>query len=141
MVASLELPCTIGRDIRDDVCRRRLDVGDDELGGKSRRAAEAVLLPRVDEGPRRVGIGNGGTGRREAETPSRTFAATFDRPHRRRPTERAARGRKHAQPRAAGRAERVGGTATRDAAARKHEIDEPNRQSYVANRNVSVPIS
>jgi hypothetical protein len=34
MSASPELPGRIGRDIGDDVCRRPIDVGDDELGGK-----------------------------------------------------------------------------------------------------------
>ncbi len=49
MVSPLQLPDRVGRDIRDDVCRRSLDVGDDELGGERSDLAEPALLPGANE--------------------------------------------------------------------------------------------
>jgi hypothetical protein len=139
MVAALELPRGIGRDIRDDVCHRSLDVSGDEVGGNCRDAAETVLLPPVDERARRPGVGNRRACRGEREPAPGTFAAPLDRPRRRGAAAPAPRRWQETQLRAAGEAKGVGSNTTRRAAARQEKIDEPRRSRYVAERNVSVP--
>jgi hypothetical protein len=139
MVAALELSRTVGWDIRDDVCRRPLDVGDDELGSESRCSAEAVLLPRVHERPRRAGVCNRRARRGERQPPSGTFAAALDRPGRRRATARTAWRTEHPQLRVAGATHRVGSRATRDTTSGQDKVDEPHRPRYGRSCNVSVP--
>jgi len=80
MVATLELPRAVGRDIRDDVYRRPLDVSDDELGSEVCDPAEPVLLPGAQQRPGRPGVGDGRARRGEREPPAGAFAAAFDRP-------------------------------------------------------------
>jgi hypothetical protein len=114
-----ELTRRVSWDIRDDVCGRTLDPGDNELRRKVRGAAEPVLLPAADERPRRAGVRNRGSRRREAEPPTGTFAAAVDLPGRRRTTTGAERRRQHGQLQAAPSAQDVGANPARDAPARE----------------------
>jgi hypothetical protein len=126
-VPSTELPDGVGRDIRDDVCRRGLDVSGDELGGEGRNRAEAALLPRAHERPYRPVVGDRRAGTREREPASRAFPAPLDVPRGRGAAESAARAPKRPQLAQAGPAERVCRRATADAGARKEKVDEPRR--------------
>jgi hypothetical protein len=80
MGGPVKLPDGIGRDIRDDVCRRTLDVSGDELGGEGRRAADPVLLPCTYVGARRAVVDDSGTRRCKCEAAAAAFAAALDRP-------------------------------------------------------------
>jgi hypothetical protein len=91
MMPAPKLTSGIRRDIRDDVCGRLLDAGDDELGSETRGAAEAVLLPAVDERASRADIGDARARRGECEPATCTFAAPLDRPRGRRTTTSAPR--------------------------------------------------
>jgi hypothetical protein len=139
VVAAPELPRTVGRDVRDDVDRRPLDVGDDELSGKCGGAAEGVLLPRVHERSGRPGIGDRRARRDEREPAARTLAAPLDRPGGRCSAAHAARADQQAQVGATALAHRLGGRAAGDAAARQEEVGEPRHTRYGRSRNVSVP--
>ena len=139
MVSAPEEAIRVGRDIRDDVCRRRAIVS--TRGRRLRRgAAEAVLLPRRDERTGRSRVDDRRPRAREPEPAARALPAAGDRPHRRRPQARRAEGRARAEPTAAGGAEDVRGGAAGDAARRQQKVDEPRSRRYVRKRDVSVPV-
>jgi hypothetical protein len=141
VMTSLELPGAVGWDIRNDVGRRRLEVGDRELGGQRSSAAEPVLLPAADEGAGRAGVRDGSTRGGERKPAPGAFAAPLDRPGSRSAAAIALRRRKHAQLGTAGCAQHISGRTTERAATGYEEIDEPRRSRYVRRCNVSVPTS
>ena len=91
VAATRQLPCRIGRDMGDDVCCRRGDMGDDELSSEGREQAEAVLLPGPDEWPRRTCVGDRADGGRKRQAAAGTFAAALHGPRGRRTASAAVR--------------------------------------------------
>jgi hypothetical protein len=117
----------VGRDIRDDVCRRRGHSPGDELSGQSRERAGSALLPAPYEGAGGIGVDDCRTGRCEGEPPPGALAATIDRPGSVSAAAGAERRVNWHQPDAAAVAEEQAGLSAGDATRGNEELEEPRR--------------
>ena len=127
MLPALQLPGRVGRDIRDDVDRRPLHVGEDELGGEGSHLAEPALLPAADERPSRPAVGNGCAGGREGRPMPGALAAAPDGPRGRGAAAATAGSAQRPQLEQASRTERVCCSTAGDAASRQEKIDQPRK--------------
>ncbi len=138
MVAAPRAPISVGRDIRDDVCRRpRNDLGD-ELGSEGRERAEAALLPRADERPRDGRVRDRRPRGGEREPPAGALAAALDRPGRGRAAAGAERRDDPDERAPADLARERARPPTAGAASGEEQVDEPLRPRYGRTRDVSV---
>ena len=80
LVPAPQAAVAVGRDIRDDVCRRARNPLDDELGGEVRERADSALLPGAHEGAGGPGVDEPGAGRGERDPSPGALQATLDRP-------------------------------------------------------------
>jgi hypothetical protein len=141
MVTAAEQPIRIGRDIRDDVCRRPLELSDHEVGGEARGRAEPLLLPGAEERPGRTGVGDRSPRRCERKPAARALATALDLPRRGRAAASTPRGDEWPEQRAAVGAQRLGRSATGDAAPGQEKDEEPRGPRYGGRCDVSVPTS
>jgi hypothetical protein len=127
LVPAPQAAVAVGRDIRDDVCRRTGQSPDEKLGGQACERAGSALLPGADERTGGVGVGEPRAGGGESDPPPVALSAPLDRPGRRRATPGAERPMDRDQPAETPFAEGRPGLSAGDAARGDEEVDEPPR--------------
>ena len=127
LVSTAEAAVAVGRDIRDDVCRRWGESLGEEPGGHGGKRAGSALLPAANERAGGVGVHEPRPGGGEGDPPSGALPAPLDRPRRRRAAPGTERRVHRDQPAEAGLAEERPRLSAGDTTRGDEELEEPRR--------------